>query len=143
MPLCWIFLLKRRRALSNVSFSPTRTSANSGSPPPAEPLDPVRALGATDAADRLSQRGRQSRRSIAEPLRVVKPLRRGARGRPRQPSAVRGGRSSATSPTRGFSPLPVSARAGTRRLPLEHTLRGLGPTRSRSQPGFLIDRRPY
>jgi len=28
MPLCWIFLLKRRRALSNVSFSPTRTSAN-------------------------------------------------------------------------------------------------------------------
>src|SRR5262245_59374863 len=34
MPLCWIFLLKRRRALSNVSFSPTRTSANRCSPPP-------------------------------------------------------------------------------------------------------------
>ncbi len=33
MPLCWIFLLKRRRALSKVSFSPTRTSANLGSPP--------------------------------------------------------------------------------------------------------------
>src|SRR5918995_6652868 len=30
MPDCWIFLLKRRRALSNVSFSPTRTSANPG-----------------------------------------------------------------------------------------------------------------
>src|SRR5262245_33601861 len=28
MPLCWIFLLKRRSALSKVSFSPTRTSAN-------------------------------------------------------------------------------------------------------------------
>ena len=28
MPLCWIFLLKRRRAASKVSFSPTRTSAN-------------------------------------------------------------------------------------------------------------------
>src|SRR5947207_5101521 len=27
MPDCWIFLLKRRSALSNVSFSPTRTSA--------------------------------------------------------------------------------------------------------------------
>src|SRR6188768_2581778 len=33
MPLCWIFLLKRRRALSKVSFSPTRTSANPESPP--------------------------------------------------------------------------------------------------------------
>src|SRR6187431_1565253 len=33
MPLCWIFLLKRRRALSKVSFSPTRTSANPSSPP--------------------------------------------------------------------------------------------------------------
>src|SRR3954454_10595389 len=38
MPLCWIFLLKRRRALSNVSFSPTRTSANPGSPPQAKGL---------------------------------------------------------------------------------------------------------
>src|SRR3954447_11039070 len=38
MPLCWIFLLKRRRALSNVSFSPTRTSANPGSPPQARGL---------------------------------------------------------------------------------------------------------
>src|ERR1035437_2641096 len=28
MPLCWIFLLNRRRALSKLSFSPTRTSAN-------------------------------------------------------------------------------------------------------------------
>jgi hypothetical protein len=28
-------LLKRRSALSNVSFSPTRTSANTGSPPQA------------------------------------------------------------------------------------------------------------
>src|SRR5947207_9325160 len=43
MPLCWIFLLKRRRALSNVSFSPTRTSANPGSPPQANhsPVEPV------------------------------------------------------------------------------------------------------
>src|SRR5664280_2860488 len=30
MPDCWIFLLKRRSALSKVSFSPTRISANAG-----------------------------------------------------------------------------------------------------------------
>src|SRR4051794_33375396 len=47
MPDCWIFLLKRRRALSNVSFSPTRTSANPGSPPRARVLLQVAALGAT------------------------------------------------------------------------------------------------
>jgi hypothetical protein len=50
MPDCWIFLLKRRRALSNVSFSPTRTSANPGSPPPARVSHlggrPIRPLGA-------------------------------------------------------------------------------------------------
>src|SRR5436189_4580803 len=54
MPDCWIFLLKRRRALSNVSFSPTRTSANPGSPPPAHCLVPIRPLGATGGANRSS-----------------------------------------------------------------------------------------
>src|SRR6188472_1549174 len=41
MPLCWIFLLKRRRALSKVSFSPTRTSANLGSPPTGHRFGPI------------------------------------------------------------------------------------------------------
>src|SRR3954466_13013068 len=49
MPDCWIFLLKRRRALSNVSFSPTRTSANPGSPPLARVSDAGVTLGATGA----------------------------------------------------------------------------------------------
>src|SRR5688500_9915418 len=53
MPLCWIFLLKRRRALSNVSFSPTRTSANPGSPP--------QALG---HVSRVRARGHRLRRTL-------------------------------------------------------------------------------
>src|SRR4029078_12503779 len=108
MPDCWIFLLKRRRALSNVSFSPTRTSANSGSPPPAEPLAPARALGATDAADRLSQRGRQSRRSIAEPLRVVKPLATTLRHRQRTADCplVRSGQATRGRSQRTAAPAP-------------------------------------
>src|SRR5262245_51243161 len=46
MPLCWIFLLKRRRALSKVSFSPTRTSANRDHLPPARLGPGHRAPGA-------------------------------------------------------------------------------------------------
>src|SRR2546426_686650 len=73
MPLCWIFLLKRRRALSNVSFSPTRTSANPGSPPQAKGLActascsrpagstrprPVPRARALNSADRLAEHSR-------------------------------------------------------------------------------------
>src|SRR3954454_16617598 len=52
MPLCWIFLLKRRGALSNVSFSPTRTSANPGSPPRACVVHPRIALVSPTARSR-------------------------------------------------------------------------------------------
>src|SRR5258705_8984829 len=52
MPDCWIFLLKRRRALSNVSFSPTRTSANPGSPPRARVSSPSWSGGAAADTDR-------------------------------------------------------------------------------------------
>src|SRR6188474_3728198 len=54
MPLCWIFLLKRRRALSNVSFSPTRTSANRCSPPPTRISR--RSSGAADRPERAAPR---------------------------------------------------------------------------------------
>src|SRR5690242_19128750 len=56
MPLCWIFLLKRRSELQKVSFSLTRTSANPGSPPwrvrrvPAHGLRPGREHGRRRAA---------------------------------------------------------------------------------------------
>src|SRR6516225_994171 len=55
MPLCWIFLLKRRRALSNVSFSPTRISANPGSPPQAEGLGSCAGLAANRSKAHLGR----------------------------------------------------------------------------------------
>src|SRR5918994_192106 len=80
MPLCWIFLLKRRRALSNVSFSPTRTSANRCSPPPTRvsrcPCPGARPTG----QDSCSTEGRQSRRSLPEGPGWVK--RRSEGGKP-------------------------------------------------------------
>ena len=72
MPLCWIFLLKRRRALSNVSFSPTRTSANPGSPPPAC------GLASASGARPDRPRTRPSRPMPAESRRSVVERRRGS-----------------------------------------------------------------
>ena len=82
MPDCWIFLLKRRRALSNVSFSPTRTSANAGihlpglssrySPRARGPTRLGALAGRSPAGSRRPRvapprhAARQSRRSIAE-----------------------------------------------------------------------------
>src|SRR5690349_9495282 len=83
MPLCWIFLLKRRRALSNVSFSPTRTSANPGSPPQAQGRD--RAVGLAASRSTRSSDGGPIRgwRSIAEgPGRVKRAWTRRSGGRP-------------------------------------------------------------
>src|SRR5665213_3132855 len=72
MPLCWIFLLNRRSALSKVSFSPTRTSANSG----ITSLGP----GCVFGADGVARTGRAprpiqptGRRSVAEGQGRVKP----------------------------------------------------------------------
>src|SRR4051794_41722835 len=58
MPLCWIFLLKRRSALSKVSFSPTRTSANPESPPTGTIRDHTK-LGSRD-----SERDARGRRDV-------------------------------------------------------------------------------
>src|SRR4051812_36622101 len=72
MPLCWIFLLKRRRALSNVSFSPTRTSANPGSPPQARGLVTLHRARGQPALTLPDGKPVQGWRSIAEGLRTVK-----------------------------------------------------------------------
>src|SRR6185369_11097576 len=72
MPLCWIFLLKRRRALSNVSFSPTRTSANPGSPPQARGLVSSHRARGQPALTLPDGSPVQGWRSIAEALRAVK-----------------------------------------------------------------------
>src|SRR5260221_13716100 len=78
MPLCWIFLLKRRRALSNVSFSPTRTSANPGSPPQASFLD-FRVRLPASGTDTLRAEPVRGWRSIAEGPGAVKRFGEGSR----------------------------------------------------------------
>src|SRR3954447_4181959 len=65
MPLCWIFLLKRRSALSKVSFSPTRTSANPESPPRRERHAPARGL--RRAVSTAVEKPRQCTRAPVEP----------------------------------------------------------------------------
>src|SRR5688572_16262329 len=87
MPLCWIFLLKRRRALSNVSFSPTRTSANRCSPPPARVSGWFVSRRAADRPGPVLDGGRQSRRSLPEGLRLgqtVLPCRENGPAVPRE-----------------------------------------------------------
>src|SRR3954462_13623268 len=63
MPLCWIFFLKRRRALSKVSFSPTRTSANPRSPPTGEtvPETTARLPGVRSTRRSVEAHGRRAK----------------------------------------------------------------------------------
>ena len=68
MPDCWIFLLKRRSALSKVSFSPTRISANAGITSSALGSSGSRRRRASVGARVLGgtrERGLRARRSVA------------------------------------------------------------------------------
>src|SRR3972149_4321566 len=108
MPLCWIFLLKRRSAASNDSFSPTLTSANLEDHLPSVAVglsiaigtgtdDLARAPGApTWRLARLAAGpAREAARSLVEPAMggqtavLVRPGRRGAPPASRVPHAAR------------------------------------------------------
>src|SRR5687768_1009941 len=81
MPLCWIFLLKRRRALSNVAFSPTRTSANRCSPPPTW-ISISFTSGARPAGWTCARRGAAETPESSRGSRVGQSLRDGLHERP-------------------------------------------------------------